>query len=944
MAGQQHYERQIHGQMVQAPQAVSVAQPPAARNGLWDLAGEAVKAGQEIFQTGARMYGQARQGLADETLINVDRQMDEYKQEYYRSRRGVDALTAQEDFARKYAELSQAALKDFGGDEHDVHWTGLRRNLMARHLHAFREGGSYALQQGQQFQKSSLDGQLAVYDGEIAANLDDPHWLEYRQQELIQKWQEANPGLDPTSFKQKLAESTNEKRVQTLLAHGRYQDAINLLSGGQAGTPVQGGQSGGADISDNGISGGRAGIGHFDPSARIGYALSHHESGKEGIRAAGPDSKGTISYGKWQLNDGSGSYREWLASIANRDETGREIAAKLMPFAKKGVNQKAALAAYKELAGKYGEYMEATQYEYIHKTHYQFALDRIKSPALRQEIDGNRALQEMLFSTAVQHGGAGAASILNKSWKDGASLEDFIRAVYQRRGGNFPSSSAQVQAAVKNRYKDEVQEVLGILNGAMPAVQGNAQGAMPAMGGGLAMDPARRMHYLQQAQSALAKQNEVSKVLLDAEIRDFEAQCDDGILPQNPPDARLIVAAHGQQALPILNRMQAKQELAIGLSMMRQASGPDQGQILEQFRPQPGSPNYDERQKTYQRLEQERTAIKTAWEKDPAAWLIKYDPETKAAYQKLFTQGGFTPENAAGYVASLKSAGNVRGLPDDVPLIDKDTAQRFADRITSAENPGEVAQYLYKSFGAYGNKVMQAVMPNCPTTIMLVCNTMRPHAAKLLLDAKRDKDFEKKIGEILNLHGADATDFRQRVVDELSDFTDTLLGGGNLEFASGIIEDTRLLALQYMSQGVKQSVAIERAHDEIVGRSYSVCENRNSHLKYRMPNAIGIDPGKIESAARTLLMLIDGADLVVPDFTAFSKKIHASTIKDMVQDQGYWLTNSDETGLVLYIGGSPVLGKDRKPFQKTWQEVLNAYQEPPKVQMRPPGMPVATGD
>lgn len=81
------------------------------------------------------------------------------------------------------------------------------------------------------------------------------------------------------------------------------------------------------------------------------------------------------------------------------------------------------------------------------------------------------AMREVIWSTAVQHGPAGAARIFNRadtmSGKptDPAYERKLISHVYALRAGQFGSSSSDVQAAVSNRFKQEKMLALNMLNG-----------------------------------------------------------------------------------------------------------------------------------------------------------------------------------------------------------------------------------------------------------------------------------------------------------------------------------------------------------------------------------------------------------------------------------------------------------------------------------------------
>ena len=90
-----------------------------------------------------------------------------------------------------------------------------------------------------------------------------------------------------------------------------------------------------------------------------------------------------------------------------------------------------------------------------------------------------KALQEVLFSTAVQHGPVGAARIVNRAVErmnkthlskldSGGTAErnagrQLIRNIYNLRAGQFVSSTSKVRGAVQKRLRLEMQEALQML-------------------------------------------------------------------------------------------------------------------------------------------------------------------------------------------------------------------------------------------------------------------------------------------------------------------------------------------------------------------------------------------------------------------------------------------------------------------------------------------------
>ncbi|MDE7064371.1 MAG: chitosanase, partial [Desulfovibrionaceae bacterium] len=158
---------------------------------------------------------------------------------------------------------------------------------------------------------------------------------------------------------------------------------------------------------------------------------------------------------------------EWLQLLENKGGESAEIAKRLRAAGPTNTGSKsgAFVDAYLKEASANTELFESTQRESLLKHNYNPAMARLQSDSLRQMIQSDKSLQEMMFSTAVQHGGGGAAKIFNGVYREGMSREDLIRAVYAKRGGQFGSSTAQVQQSVLNRMDRERDLILGMNRG-----------------------------------------------------------------------------------------------------------------------------------------------------------------------------------------------------------------------------------------------------------------------------------------------------------------------------------------------------------------------------------------------------------------------------------------------------------------------------------------------
>lgn len=191
----------------------------------------------------------------------------------------------------------------------------------------------------------------------------------------------------------------------------------------------------------------------------LGSLSSQYESGSKGSAAVGWDSTGGTSYGKYQIASKTGTMNSFMKYLEknNPEAYQRLSAAGPADAGKEGrfAQEWKALAA----EGKLG----TSEHDFIKASHFDPAYENIDSKDLRDRISKSKAMQDVLWSTSVQHGAAGASKIFNKVYKDGMSDDELVKAVYDERGTKFGSSSAQVQASVQNRFKSEQQQALGML-------------------------------------------------------------------------------------------------------------------------------------------------------------------------------------------------------------------------------------------------------------------------------------------------------------------------------------------------------------------------------------------------------------------------------------------------------------------------------------------------
>lgn len=224
----------------------------------------------------------------------------------------------------------------------------------------------------------------------------------------------------------------------------------------------------------------------------LGTLSAKYESGGAGAGAVstGRGDAGGASYGKFQFSSNRGVVQKFLG----QSQYGSEFAG-LEPGTP-AFNKK-----WKELAERDPEGFLKDQERFAAKEY----MVPVQGKFRKQGIDltqRSKALQEVAFSTSIQHGAGGAGNILStiaarEGDLSGKTDEELIDLIYKERGaGNgskyFKSSSASVQQSVANRFIRESQDaqmMLAMERGGSPVVGTDPTVNINTPSGGNVPDP-----------------------------------------------------------------------------------------------------------------------------------------------------------------------------------------------------------------------------------------------------------------------------------------------------------------------------------------------------------------------------------------------------------------------------------------------------------------------
>lgn len=201
----------------------------------------------------------------------------------------------------------------------------------------------------------------------------------------------------------------------------------------------------------------------------IGRLSARFESGEKGPDVIGYDSSGGTSYGTFQISSRAGTMRQFIDYLSdNAPDLAQRF--KTAGPANTGSRRGKMPDLWKKVANEDPMRFSKLQTDFIEQTHYQPAMKEIEGRTGVDISQSSRALKEVLWSTAVQHGPNGAAKIftkaINKSKSRNGQIQaaQLINSVYHMRAGQFGSSSPELRASLQNRFRQEGRIALAMLS------------------------------------------------------------------------------------------------------------------------------------------------------------------------------------------------------------------------------------------------------------------------------------------------------------------------------------------------------------------------------------------------------------------------------------------------------------------------------------------------
>ena len=185
--------------------------------------------------------------------------------------------------------------------------------------------------------------------------------------------------------------------------------------------------------------------------------------------------------------------------------------------------------------------------------------------------------------------------------------------------------------------------------------------------------------------------------------------------------------------------------------------------------------------------------------------------------------------------------------------------------------------------------------------------------------------FHHKTETVLALRGERKREFEETIYNVMSIFNSTFLSGGDSNMPYALNRSVNALALQYMMRGYEADEAVGKAANEVVLSRYSLAGPRGR--AFRVP--AGFDAGTVEigAVAEIQNIVAEPSNLLPPPSGGMERQDIARRYAKWVGREGYWVTDSEESGLILFIAGRAVRGADGDVIRRTWDELVHTGAE-----------------
>lgn len=442
-----------------------------------------------------------------------------------------------------------------------------------------------------------------------------------------------------------------------------------------------------------------------------------------------------------------------------------------------------------------------------------------------------------------------------------------------------------------------------------------------------------------RANAAQARQEALFDI--DRWSRDNAASLQATGKPVPPPysDDQLKALLKPRQYEQIKLASEQSRQLFMATGDMRSQTPAEMQATVERLKPEGGVDGFEGKLAIYNAALKIQSNVLDARKENPGLAVRQAVPAVQTAWQKF--EQSQKPEDLQAALKQSMLAQTALGIPRDKQrLMPNELIWSMSGAVKSSkpEEAAKVMSATAEAFGPYWNQAFREMSKNLDGHLRVSATVKDSVSAAMLVEGSRQsvtalrkaagvKEDDKGIGQAV------ASD--DRVIALATSLSQRAGGSGT---ATQIQASIELLALQRMrSLGEDQASATEAAIQRVVGDNYAFGGGggfgRAATRSYRIPKQAG-DADVINRAALRIQSTLPVQELDLPrDVPGSLKKYTAEAYGNAVRREGFWVTNDDESGVILYAGNVPVT-VGGKPVQRTWSELKEV--EIPRVGPKAP--------
>lgn len=440
------------------------------------------------------------------------------------------------------------------------------------------------------------------------------------------------------------------------------------------------------------------------------------------------------------------------------------------------------------------------------------------------------------------------------------------------------------------------------------------------------LTPQQTNSVINQAQAKVDQQNTQRRLLMQDQMKNDTALIEAGNPVTNPigHEQWMSTAPHDAtpEELTILDKQYQQYALLNQLqpiySDINSKSAGEGLASVQSIRPTGSEDDFAFLQQRYQQAVQKYQQVIGAREKDPGGWLAQNSPDVKAAYQ-VYQQDPSQGAQLAQAIMVDKSRLGIKNkdiLPDSL-------ADGILQQIdTSKEQSVTAIQNVAGQFGSYADQVMQQVQKKAGPALQVVMATGNPRSANALWQNRNVKTADLK--EAINTNNKGSSDNADTEwAGQSSDFASTMVHQpGGVGVWNNFNEQGRRLTYLNIQKGMSPNDAAKQAYQDVLGSQYQ------TQGSWRLPVKYGLDLSDVRDGASHYLDNIQADQIMaLQGDPRLGDEVNRQQSLSRIKDNADWVTNADETGLLLTLNGLVVNDKNGNPITQNFNDLSKLGQQ-----------------